>query len=86
MQPRLFQKEEPNQLSEVQKMLQRKKGFDVIESEELFQQLYNPYFKEWKLKRDQVLETQRRLKQRKKIYGRFNSIYSQTRLQSLSTG
>ena len=32
--------------SEIQKMLERKKGFDVIESEELFQLLYNPHYPE----------------------------------------
>ena len=38
--------------SEIQKMLERKKGFDVIESDELFQLLYNPHYQEWKAKRE----------------------------------
>lgn len=54
LQPRL-EPAKPEKESEIQKMLERKKGFDVIESEELFQLLYNPHHQEWKAAREQML-------------------------------
>jgi hypothetical protein len=35
----------------MQQMLQRKKGLDIIDGEELFHLLYNPYYQDWKSKR-----------------------------------
>jgi len=32
-------------------MASRKKGFDVIDAEELYHQLYNPYYESWKSKK-----------------------------------
>ena len=29
-------------------MLHKKKGFEILEGEELFHLLYNPYYNEWK--------------------------------------
>jgi hypothetical protein len=37
-------------------MLKRKKGLVVIDGEDLFHQLYNPYFTEWKEKRIQYVK------------------------------
>ena len=58
MQPRLNQCESAKieqEQSEVQKMLDRKKGFDILDSDELYHLIYNPYYAEWKEKRDQLL-------------------------------
>ena len=33
-------------------MLDRKKGFDIIDSDELFHLMHNPHYTEWKEKRD----------------------------------
>ena len=60
MQPRLEQVDEAanhfdQEQSEIQKMLDRRKGFDIIESEELYHMMHNPYYNEWKEKRDQMI-------------------------------
>lgn len=40
----------------MQEFLERKKGLDVIDGEELFHQLYNPYFKDWKQKKQDYIK------------------------------
>ena len=37
-------------------MLSRKKGFEVIDAEELFHQMYNPYYESWKLKKSDYVK------------------------------
>ena len=47
-QPKFYEKQPESQ---IKGMASRKKGFDVIDAEELYHQLYNPYFESWKLKK-----------------------------------
>lgn len=47
---------EKGELSQLQQMLQRKKGFDIMDGVELFQLLHSPNFNEWKAKRDEVAQ------------------------------
>jgi hypothetical protein len=35
-------------------MLLKKKGFNVIDGEELYHLLYNPYYNEWKIKKEYI--------------------------------
>ena len=74
LQPRLDRfdnsKQEQEQ-SEIQKMLDRKKGFDIIDSEELYHLMHNQYYAEWKEKRDQMVlkAAQSRQKSKRKHNG-----------------
>ena len=35
-------------------MLERKKGFDILEGEDLFHKMYNPFYQDWKEKRENI--------------------------------
>ena len=43
-------------MTQMQQMLQRKKGLDIIDGEELFHQLSNPYYQDWKSKRQEYVK------------------------------
>ena len=47
-QPRIYEKQTK---SNIKGMASRKKGFDVIDAEELFHQMHNPFFDSWKSKK-----------------------------------
>lgn len=59
-------------------MLERKKGFDVIDAEELFHQMHNPYFDQWKLKKSNYVKyekVQQNKKRRLRSSYRAGSFY-----------
>ena len=56
-------------------MLQKKKGIDVIEGEELFNLLYNPNFNEWKaIKDDNITPISNIKKKKKNNFINFNKL------------
>ena len=61
--------------SQVHEMLQKKKGIDVIEGEELFHLLYNPNFNEWKaIKDDNITPISNNKKKKKNNFINFNKL------------
>ena len=61
--------------SQVHEMLQKKKGIDVIEGEELFHLLYNPNFNEWKaIKYDNITPISNNKKKKKNNFINFNKL------------
>lgn len=56
-------------------MLQKKKGIDVIDGEELFHLLYNPNFNEWKaIKEDNITPINNIKKKKKNNLINFNKL------------
>lgn len=47
---------------EAQEMLQQERGLEIADSEEVFHQLYNPWFSDWKAKRKDYIKYEQLLK------------------------
>lgn len=58
-------------------ILKRKKGFNILDGEEMFHMLYNKYYEEWKSKRQDYVKyaTLHKLQKKKKTH-RFPSFNS----------
>jgi hypothetical protein len=65
LQPRLYPKTRKTQ---IQSMMSRKKGFDIIDAEELYHMMYNPYFESWKQKKQSYVKYNNRSKKRTMSY------------------
>lgn len=55
---------------EAHEMLQQERGFEIADSEELFHQLYNPWFSDWKSKRKDYIKYEQLMKMQKKTQRR----------------
>ena len=51
-------------------MLLLKKGFDVIEGEELYHLIYNPFYNDWKIKKD-LIRNNKKSKTKKSKFASF---------------
>jgi hypothetical protein len=54
-------------------MIQKKNGFDVLDGEELFHLLYNPFYNEWKaIKDDNITPLSNKKSKKKNNFINFN--------------
>ena len=52
-------------------MTQKKKGFDVVDGEELFHMLHNPYYNDWKEKRGHYVKYEQLKKMQQAKHSRY---------------
>jgi hypothetical protein len=57
----------------MQEIIQKKNGFDVLDGEELFHLLYNPFYNEWKaIKDDNITPLSNKKSKKKNNFINFN--------------
>jgi hypothetical protein len=66
-------------------MLSRKKGFEVIDAEELFHQMHNPYYENWKIKKSQYVKYEKLQDNKKKKLYRPSHLYKPENNPGLET-
>jgi hypothetical protein len=57
----------------VQEFLNRRKGLEICDGEELYHKLYNPFYTEWLMRRKQYIKYEQMVKMQKKNSRRYNS-------------